>query len=113
MYKNVSDHNSYMFLCQKNSLTHFCVSVTIVFFLLIDAFCFDKFGVSVWLSEIECMDNFRSGLYSFSDIWSSNVELWWISWKLDAGRKAQSASKIWENMQEVERKAQRHDAKLE
>jgi hypothetical protein len=32
---------------------------------------------------------------------------------LGAGRKAQSASKIWENIQKVERKAQMHDAKLE
>jgi cytochrome c556 len=32
---------------------------------------------------------------------------------LGAGRKAQSASKIWEKMQQFERKAQMHDAKVE
>jgi hypothetical protein len=32
---------------------------------------------------------------------------------MGAGRKAQSASKIWEKKQKVERKAQMHDAKLE
>jgi hypothetical protein len=33
--------------------------------------------------------------------------------KLGEGRKAQSASKIWEKMQKVERKVQMHDTKLE